>query len=129
MTLAGKDVEFEVDLDRPETILDSGYISSMMREIAELRDNQDLLNETDTMAKVCNELLMFRRPFYELSSSDTVINRFLTEFTSSKSKEVPKVSGRRYISDKERENEFNQNTVKYEAEVSSYSFSNFNKSD
>jgi len=51
-----------------------------MREIAELSGDQDLLNETETIANVCKELLMFRRPFYELSSSGKVIERFLEEF-------------------------------------------------
>lgn len=76
ISLTGNVVDFPVDLDLPETILDSGYISSLMREVAELRDNQELLNETSTVANLCNELLLFRRPFYELSSSGTVIERF-----------------------------------------------------
>ena len=88
-----------------------------MREIAELSGDQDLLNETETIANVCKELLMFRRPFYELSSSGKVIERFLEEFNTSKSIEVPKVSGKRYLTPLERKKEFEDDTIKSEVEV------------
>ena len=39
MSLTGQSVDFPTDLNLPETILDSGYISSLMREIVELQQN------------------------------------------------------------------------------------------
>ena len=116
--LENKVVDIEYESHGPNTVLNSGYISYLMREINEVGDDLNVLFQMDSDTKLCSEVLMPYKGFEETSGSKKLMDDFLVEFELTKNTPIPKVFGIKYTTEKDREKSFRSDTTKTEQSVS-----------
>lgn len=90
--LKGEKVDIKYEHSGPDTVLHSGYISYLMREIDEIGDDINVLFQMDSDTKLCSEVLTVYRGFQDTSGSKKIVEQFLEEYNASINLEIPSKS-------------------------------------
>lgn len=117
---ANQTVDIKYEHTGPDTVLNSGYISYLMREISEVGEDYNVLFQMDSDSKLCSEVLMSHRGFEDTSGSKKIVDEFLKEYNDTINLKIPEVKGETYTTASDRSREYAIDTVKTEGKVNFY---------